>query len=191
MLTLVEFCERYRISLKKAKRMHKEGALRVADAPSDVGAKIFATLAARNPLSAYELCALVDDPGLILTLGRYADRASEQLETVGAAGSERAPKAIAALLTDAADGDVPSVEALGDWLRSILPVEPVPYAWIASRLLLAMPDNIRQFEGARIQRALNRVRKLESFAGWFAYELRAGRKVTLYARPKTLALLDL
>jgi hypothetical protein len=189
MLTLPEFCQKYRISHAKAKRMHKDGALRVADAPSDIGAKIFETLAIRNPLSALELCGLIDDPGLILTLGRHTDKASAQLQAVGDAAKDKAPKEIAAILADASSGDPASVQALADWIKSVLPQEPVRYPWLACRLLLAFPANVRQFEAPRIVRALANVRKLESFAGWFRYEKISGRKAAIYARP--IALHDL
>jgi hypothetical protein len=191
MMTLLEFCEKFRVSHKKAKLMLKAGVLRVADVTDAACVGIIGTLTNRSPLSALELSALADNPALILSLGRFAGRAQEQLDAIGDATHETAPIEIVAAISDAARGDPVAVDMLATWIKSILPAESVSHAWIACRLLLASPTNLREFDAPRIPRALSRVRKLESFADWFTYEKRAGRNVTLYARPNSLASLDL
>lgn len=191
-MNLAEFCQQFRISDAKAKRMLKAGVLLVDEISDTRAQAIRQSLVKGQPLSALQLVHLIESPSALLELGRYAAKAQDQLDEIGDARSERAPLSVAAMISDAARGDVPSVQALSDWLLGVLPVEPVKHSWIACRLLLALPANIREFDAPRIPRALSRCRKLESFAGAWCYYVRSGRKFTLYSRPQiSLASLDL
>lgn len=192
MLTLLEFCEKFRISQPKARKMLKAGALLVSDMPDAATVKIAETLAQRNPLSASDLCTLLESPGMILQLGRYVERAQDQVEAVGDAMGSQAPREVSLAVADAARGDPDSVQVLVDWLKRALPASgEVGHAWIACRLLLALPANIREFENQKVVRALAWCRKSDSFAGWWTYSKIHGRKVSIYARPNPLASFDL
>lgn len=194
MKTLLEFCDKYRISHAKAKRMQKDGFLLVDTASNPAAAAIREVMMQRNPLGVVELCLLLETPSLILELGRYADKASEVLETIGDALTSQAPHPVALSILDAASGDAEAIAALVDWIKSALPVDgsPVGYHWLAVRLMLPLPENIRKFENERIRRALARARKDPAFAGWWTYRGRYNRKETIYARPEnSLASLDL
>jgi len=183
-MNIAEFCQEFRISQKKAKAMQARGILLLTDDDTAQAAAIRASLIKGQPLSALQLVHLIESPSALLQLGRYAGKAGDQLEAIGDAQGERAPIEIAAMISDAARGDAPSLDALAAWLLSVLPVEPVGHSWIACRLLLALPANIREFDAPRIPRALMRCRKLPAFAGAWRYQTRSGRKFTLYARPK-------
>jgi hypothetical protein len=183
-MNIAEFCQEFRISQKKAKAMQSRGVLLLVDDDTAQAAAIRQSLIKGQPLSALQLVHLVESPSALMQLGRYASKASDQLDAIGDALGERAPIEIAAAISDAARGDRESLEALAAWLVSVLPVEPVGHSWIAARLLLALPANIREFDAPRIPRALMRCRKIDSFAGAWRYSSRSGRKFTLYQRPK-------
>lgn len=193
MLTLLEFCERFKISQRKARLMMKAGALMVSDLPDKQAVKIVETLAQHNPLAASSLCALLEAPGLALQLGRYSERALDQLSDVGDAKGEQAPREVALAVADAARGDPDAVSIVCDWIKRALPADgsPVSHSWLACRLLLPLPANIREFENSKIVRALSYARKTDALAGWFEYAKRGSRKAAIYSRPICLAELDL
>lgn len=190
MMTLLEFCARFRISHKKAKLMLKAGALNVSENANPDAIRIRETLVKGNPLSVVDLCAILETPSLLLELGKFAGKASDQVEPVGNALQEVAPVEIVAGIADAARGDPAAVLELVTWIKRALPVDgaAVSYSWLACRILLASPANIREFDAPRIIRALSRCRKDPEFSGWWTYGVKAGRKTSIYARPMSNAL---
>jgi len=192
-MNIFEFCERFHISLAKARKMNKAGVLRLDENTSEAITEIRHALSRGQPLTAAQLVELVESPSAVLDLGRYADKAQEQLDALGDARAQAAPKLVAAYVTDAAKGDPEAVGVLLDWIKRILPAHPVSHSFIAVRLLLGLAPNIRQFDVPRIPRALLNCRRHDAFAGWWRVENRKSRNVTIYQRPdkKTLANLDL
>lgn len=192
-MNLFEFCERYHISFKKARRMERDGALNLDGSMPENIEIICRTLKNGDELTAAQLVDLVENPSAVLDLGRYASRAQDELDALGDAGGQAAPKLVAAYVTDAAKGDPEAVSVLLDWLKSVLPPQPVSHSFIAVRLLLGLAPNIRQYDVPRIPRALLNCRRHDAFAGWWRVENRKSRNVTIYQRPdkKALANLDL
>lgn len=186
MSNIFDFCEKFNISLAKARKMDKAGFLRLDDSLPDASAEIRRTLANGDDLTAAQLVELVENPGAMMDLGRYATRAEEQIAALGRV--EAAPKEIAAHVTFAAKGEDESVQALCEWLCEIIPFEPVGHSFIAVRLLLGIPANIRHFDVPRIPRALLECRKREEFVGWWRVEKRKSRNVTIYQRPAKITL---
>lgn len=194
MMTLLEFCEEFKISHPKAKRMLARGVLLVDQSTDPRAARIREVFMSRNRLGAMDLCDLLEAPSLTLELGRYAEKAIDLVETVGNALESQAPLDIALSVMDAANGDPEAIAAFVDWLKRALPVDcsPVGYHWIAVRLLLPMQASVRKHESEKIRRALARARKSPDFAGWWKYQRKSGRNVTIYARPQnSLVQLDL
>ncbi|NJS14065.1 MAG: hypothetical protein HC788_04915 [Sphingopyxis sp.] len=191
MLTLLEFCDTFRISHAKAKRMLKRGVLLVDETADPRGARIREVFLSRNPLGVIDLCDLLEEPELILQLGRFTDKASLQLESLGDARGSQAPRDVALSVMDAANGDADAITTLVGWIKGALPDDgsPVGYHWLAVRLMLPIAQNVRQFQTVKIRRALGNCRKDPAFAGWWKYDGRKSRKVTIYAKP--LASLDL
>lgn len=185
MLTLLEFCDEFRISHTKAKRMLARGCLLVDESTDPRAARIRSTFMARNPLTALDLCDLIESPSLILQLGRYADKASDLLEPLGDAVAGQAPRDVALSIMEAASGDTEAIAALVAWIKCALPGDgsPVGFHWLAVRLMLPIAENVRRFENEKIRRALARCRKSPEFSGWWKYERKSGRNVTIYARP--------
>jgi hypothetical protein len=191
-MNLLEFCDKYRISHAKAKRMQKDGVLLLADNTSLNLMRIREIFVQGNNLGAVELCLILEHPSLLTELGRYAGRTMDQLDDIGDAIAGQAPLEVSMSLMDAANGDDAAIRSLCDWIKSTLPEDgsPVGYHWLAVRLMLPLPANIRHHENERIRRALSRCRKSGALDGWFTYEHKSGRKVTIYARPKN-SLVDL
>lgn len=192
-MNIFEFCERYHISFKKARRMERDGALALDGSMPENLEIMCRTLKNGDDLTAAQLVELVESPSAVLDLGRYAARAQDELDALGDARGQAAPKLVAAYVTDAAKGDPEAVGVLLDWLKRILPAHPVSHSFIAVRLLLGLAPNIRQFDVPRIPRALLNCRRHDAFAGWWRVETKKSRNVTIYQRPdkKTLANLDL
>ena len=192
-MNIFEFCERFHISLAKARKMNKAGVLRLDENTSEAITEIRHCLSRGQTLTAAQLVELIENPGSTLDLGRYAGRADEQLSVLGDARNEIAPKNIAACVTFAAKGEAESIDTLLSWLQQIIPAWPVGHSYIAVRLLLGIPANLRQFDIPRIPRALHECRRREEFAGWWRTERPKDRNVTIYQRPtkKPLANLDL
>ena len=189
-MNLLEFCEKFKISQKRAKAMHKQGVLLLDDAFPPMLVSVSATLRTGKPLSALQLCYLAENTSEALKLGKSAGKALEQLDDIRDALGDRASIEIASLACDAAkQGENEALRALVAWIKSVLPCHDVGHAWIASRLLLALPEGTRQFDAPRITRALARCRALPDFAPFWRYEVLNKRNVTIYKKP--LAPFDL
>lgn len=182
-MNIFEFCERFHISLAKARKMNKAGVLRLDENTSEAITEIRHALSRGQPLTAAQLVELVESPSAVLDLGRYASRAQDELDALGDAKAQAAPKLVAAYVTDAAKGDPEAVGVLLDWLKRILPAQPVSHSFIAVRLLLGLAPNIRQFDVPRIPRALLNCRRHDAFAGWFEVSYSGTRAKTFYRRP--------
>lgn len=192
-MNIFEYAEKYQISLKKAREQLKDGILRLDESIAPQTVEIRDWLSRGQNLTSAQMCTLIESPGILLDLHRYAGKAQDQLDTLGDAKSEAAPKMVAAYITDAATGDEEAVRVLVDWIKQILPNKPVPHSYLAVRLLLGLAPNVRGFDVPRIPRALLNCRKREDFAGWWKVEFRKTRAFTIYQKPdkKALANLDL
>lgn len=194
-MNIYEFCEKYKISLTKARRMDRDKVLRLDGGENKAAAEMRHYLGRGQALPAAHLVALVEEPSILLDLGRYAERADAQLSELGPnVKDEAAPREIVAYIEGAAKNDPDAVDTLLGWLMEILPSKPVPHSFIAVRLLLGLAPSIRGYDVPRIPRALLNCRKREEFADWWRTEKTPSRNVTLYQRPsgkKKVATFDL
>lgn len=192
-MNLIEFCETFKVSLPKARKMKKAGVLRLDETLSEQVTAIRHTMARGQPLTAMQLCHLIEHPKDLLDLGSHASRAQEQLREMGNAKLEAAPKHIAAHISDAARSNKQAASLLASWIKQVIPRDPVTHSYLAVRLLLGLPENVRKFDVGRIPRAMMEVRKLEEFSGWFEVHVQGKKTFTIYKRPskKALANLDL
>lgn len=152
-----EFCAEFHISLGKARRMEKRGWLRVDTNATPID-EIRISLKKGAKLTVAQLVELIENPGGLLELGAYARQAQAQLDVLGDPKSEAAPADIAAHILDAYRNESEAVEAVATWVESILPAGPVGHAFIATRLLLGVPENIRKYDVPRLQRVLMNAR---------------------------------
>lgn len=191
-MNVFEFSEKYKISVAKSRKIAKDYPAIFEGEENPIASEIRHYLGRGQPLTAAHLVALVENPSIVMALGRYADRAQTQADELGNPKNEIAPKIIVATISDAAKGEPESVERLLDWLETIIPAKPVMHSYIAVRLLLGVPENLRKYEVPRIPRALLNCRRHARFANWWSVQQIAGRSVTNYRRPKNpLANLDL
>lgn len=192
-MNFLEFCDRFHISQRKARLMLKADVLRLDETTSETAIKIRGLLAKGQSLTAAQLCELVEAPGLLLDLGRYAGAAQDQVEALGDARGEAAPKYIVAYIGDAAKKDPQAVAILIDWFKLIIPARPVPHNYLAVRLLLGLAPNVRAFDVPRVPRALRECRRHADFAGWWHSDQQSGRSKTFYSQPakKPVAEFDL
>lgn len=182
-MNIYEFCERFRISLQKARKMQAAGALLLDAGESEQGATIRRQLSKGQPLTVPQLLAMIEEPSILAELGHYRQKAKCALAALGDVKNEFAPKVVAAYISDAARGDIEAVSILVTWLKQIVPAEPVLHNWISVRLLLGIPANIRKFDVPRIQSALSRCRKSSDFNGWWRVEKCGSRSCSVYQRP--------
>lgn len=182
-MNLFEFCEKFKISLSKARAMLKADVLRLDENTSELAQEVRHLISRGQPLTAAHLCAMIEEPGLVLDLGRYAGKAQEQLDALGNAKAGAAPKQVAAYISEAARGDREAVAVLVEWLKDIIPAKPVAHSFIAVRLLLGLAPSVRKFDVPRIPRALHECRKSEAFADWFEVSYSGTRARTFYRKP--------
>lgn len=182
-MNLREFCEEYRISISKARKMDKEGVLRLDSGESEHGAEIRQHLSKGQPLTVAQLLEMIENPSILRDLGRYREKAESQLEALGDVRAEAAPGEVAAYITDAARRNEEAIGVLVEWLKSTIPFEPVTHHWIATRLLMGVPANIRKNDMPHILRALLNCRNSPDLKGWWRVETRRSRSVTCYQRP--------
>jgi hypothetical protein len=74
------------------------------------------------------------------------------------------------------------VETIAYWLNSIIPAEPVGHAYLAVRLMLGVPENIRKYDFPRIQRVFMHCRKHQALAGYSFTVRESSRNVTYYQK---------
>jgi hypothetical protein len=176
-----EFSEEFRLSLAKVRKIKKRFPQIFNDADSAFD-PMRATLSKGNRLTAPQLVDLLENPGGLLELGKYASIAERELAALGNPRAQVAPKEVVANIMEAAKGEAEAVQILVDWLRTVIPAEPVEHAFIATRLLLGVPATIRKYEAPRIPRALLNARKHEGFAGWWRVGNVASQNRTFYQK---------
>lgn len=183
-MNLYEFCEKFRISLRKARKMEKAGVLRLASGDSEHGAEIRLQLQKGQPLTVAHLLYIIEDSAIMSELWQYGDKVKSQLAALGRVKEESAPREVAAYISDAARRDQEAVGVLIRWAMEVIPAEPITHHWLATRLLLGISANVRKYDVPRIGRALLNCRKHPDFKRWWRVEVRSSRKVTLYQRPE-------
>lgn len=180
-MNIYEAAEKFKISLKKLRAMDKAGILRL-DESANASDPIRATLMNGDPLAVWQLVQLVEEPALLLNLGKYAQEAEKQLAALRDPLSQAAPKSAAAAVTDAAKNDPEAVAILCTWLRDIIPARPVGHAYLAVRLLLGIPPAIRKYEAPRIGRALLNCRNNPALSGWWTVKPGVKQNSTIYRK---------
>jgi hypothetical protein len=166
-LNIYEIAEKFAISVAKLRKMERDGCLRVDGEDSETAAALRHYLARNQQMTVAQIMSLLDSPALYIELGKWADRARTQVAALGDVKATAAPRDVTAYIDDAARGDSEAVEILMRWLHGVLPAKPVPHSWIAARLLINLPENLRASFIKRIPIALLNVRKQPEFAGWW------------------------
>lgn len=183
-MTLREYCRRYKISVKKARQQFRDGVLRLEDEKLSSKEIYAIELAFKrgNPISVQSLCYLLGHKGEIVELGRWADDARDLLEALGDVTGEAAPPRVAATISEAARNQDEALAILVPWILSILPDYPVTHSYIASRLVMGLPENQRAFNFPRLARAMNNCRAHADFSAFWQIKSEKSRNVTYYQK---------
>jgi len=190
-MNIFEVCEKYQISLAKARKMEKGGVLRLDENTPEKVQEIRHLLMRGQPLSAAHLVELLDNAGWTLDLGRYADKAQSMLDELGDARAEKAPESVAMYIPDASSNVPEAVEILMRWAMKIIPAHPVRHNYLATRLLLGDSPLDRPADAPRIGRAIHYIRKRPEFADyWHTIPTSGNRNAAIYQH-KPKKMLDL
>jgi hypothetical protein len=176
-----EFCAEFNITVGKARRMEKRGWLRVDGNATPID-EIRMALKRGQKLTVAQLVELIENPAGILELGKHAGKAEEQVDALGDPRSQVAPKEVAANILEAFQNQTDAVEIIAKWVRSIIPAQPVGHAFVAVRLLLGVPDNIRKYDVPHMQRVLMNCRAHPILAGFWRSERKISRNVIVYQK---------
>jgi hypothetical protein len=181
-MNIFEISDKAKISVKKLRLLDKLGVLRHDASTTELDA-IRATLKTGNRLNVGQLVQLIENPGGLLELGKYASKASAQLAELDNPKGQVAPREISAQILEAFEKQPDAVAALVGWCKSIIPAHPVGHAYIATRLLLGVPENVRHFDVPRLQRVMMNCRDHPEFAGWWKQEKSvSSRNRTIYQK---------
>jgi hypothetical protein len=186
-MTLSEISRRYDIRFKKLRRMERDGVLNCDpdELPGDPTlSKMLRYVRSRGGFTAPQLVSLIEEPSLLDSLGCHADKARKQLAKLGDP-IEPAPMEVSFAVTFAAMGEMDSVLPIVRWCKTVIPSDgAVTHHYLAVRLLLGTPKNIRHFDEPRMQRTMLNCRQHPEFSEWWHVEKQGSRNVTLYHRPK-------
>lgn len=180
--TIYDFCAVAHISLKKARRLDKLGWLRLSGEVTPLDEIRMTLMTGSRRLSVAQLVYLVENPGEMLGLGKYGKLAEPQVSALGDPKSEASPRDVAAYILEAYKNEEEAVGIIANWLRSIIPAKPVNHAYLAVRLLLGVPENIREHDFPHIQRVFMHCRAHSALAGCWKTVHQASRNVTLYQK---------
>src|SRR4051812_596693 len=96
LMDLYEFCKEFGISVKKAKKMHKRGVLRLRGDVDDHTEEMKFYLSKGQHLPIKFLLLLSERPAMVWSLGRYTVKAERQLTELGDVKGEAAPREVGA-----------------------------------------------------------------------------------------------
>lgn len=180
-MNIFEISEKHKISVKKLRAMDKDGLLR-HDASTTALDEIRSTLKTGNRLSVAQLVHLVELPAGLLELGKYAEKARVQIAELDNPAGQVAPREVAAQILEAFEKQPAAVAALVEWFKTIIPAHPVGHAYLATRLLLGVPEASRRFDVPRLARVMAHCREHPGFAGWWRKEKSVSRNRTVYQK---------
>ncbi|MBX9897674.1 MAG: hypothetical protein K2Y17_07200 [Qipengyuania sp.] len=186
MMNIYEFAQKYDISVKKVRKMHKAGVLLIDDTEHPLADEMRACLSKGQPLSTIHLLALIENPRLAWQLGRYAKKAQAQVDALGDPTTGAAPREIGAKIYSGICRDEDSIGSLIAWLKEIIPTKAVGHQYVAVRLALGIPIQIRAAGARCIPAVLLHSRKHPEFAAWWRIEKVGWRNRTFYCRPEKL-----
>ena len=183
-MNIYELSEKTGVSLRALRKLDKVKALRLDDVDPMIDKAVY-LLSKSQRLPVDALAWLVENPDMLLELGRYTGEAEYQISSLGNVQRDTAPPDVAAEIEMAAKGDDAAVEKLASWLQTVIPSDrAVGHHFVAVRLLLGVPAGVRSYAYSRLPRALLNVRRHPGFAGWSSYATEGRHKISQYHRPK-------
>lgn len=185
-----EFCQRFKISLRKAREMQKDGYINLEASPEEHRLwRARRYLHQNAPLPALTLVELVENPEMVEKLG---EKAAKQIEALDKPKDSLAPRIVSGCIIEASEGDRQEIERLAAWMRDATPDHPVQYGYFAVRILLNILPPVREKSHKQLLKAIKEARKTDTLAGYFRIDNSGARSKTIYQKPKNpLASMDL
>ncbi|TXH82289.1 MAG: hypothetical protein E6Q77_06575 [Rhizobium sp.] len=182
-MNIYEVASAFKISVSKLRKLDKAGLMRLDKAHPLTDSMRF-YLGKGKPLTVAQLVALVEDATIIEQLGDKAGVALAQVAMLGAPSA--APFEVVAEIDQAARGDNDAICRVLPWLKStILTAQSqgqptIGHHYLAVRLVLGSPASLREYNMARIARALLNCRRHPGFEGWWRVRPQGAGTVTQY-----------
>lgn len=181
-MNLLKISQDIGVSVRQLKKVVKEfrrlGYMPAGDRVVEVSKmKNYLSIGANLPVE--QLLELLENPGLIKALGAKGDAAKAQLEVLGNPASEDRPNLFDMIL-DISAGQKERVEDLAAWIKQTIPAKGCTFHYLAVRVALSIPEDVRGKYHGSIRYAFLQVRKLPSFEGWFTVDRDRKRPQTLY-----------
>lgn len=184
MPTINEFAKSIGLSLRKLRKIDRALSgkfLPLLESADPVADTIRNYYRKTRTLTVAQMVTLIADPAIIDRLKPYGDAMRAILAELG--DVVPAPFDAAAYIDAASRGDEDAILRIVKWIKTTLPDYPVPHAYLATRLLLGVPPEMREYEAPRMSRVMLNCRKHHELSGWWHVAERNGRQMTLYARP--------
>lgn len=183
-MTIYEFSEKYKISLKKSRTLYRAGILLIDESENPIAEEMRYSLAHNQHLSTQHLLALIDNPKLAWPLGSYRKKAQALVTQLGDLSGAAAPREVSLNVLGASGGEPQAVAMLIEWLKQTVPAWSVGHHYVAVRLALGCDPISRLLITRRIPRALQICCRQPSFAGWWKNEKYGSRNRVRYCRPR-------
>lgn len=182
-MNIYEISEKFGVSMRALRKLEKGKVLKL-DPVDPMVDKIVYLLSKSQRLPVDALAHLIENPDVLLELGRHAGEAEYQISSLGNVQRDIAPPDVSAEIEMSAKGDDSAVEKLVAWLQTVIPTDcAVGHHFLAVRLLLSVPSGARPYAYSRLPRALLNVRRHPGFAGWSSYTTEGRHKLSQYHRP--------
>jgi len=180
-MNIHDISRRTHISLENLRKLERLGVLKL-DEETPIAAPLRLHLARNQRMTVAQILTLIEEPEIVEELGKYAERARAQISALGDVKATAAPRSVTAEIVEASKGNPDACRIIADWLKEVLPSEPVPYHWVAVRLLAPLNEFLREMNAPLINLALLKVRGLPEFAGWWRSVPKSGRNTIIFKR---------
>lgn len=193
-MNIYEVAAQFKISVSKLRKMDKAGILKL-DKSHPLTDSMRFYLGKGQPLTVAQLVALVEDPTIIEQLGEKAGVALAQVAALNAPTA--APLETVAEIDQASRGDTDAIGRLIPYLKTQILLAAsqghsvINHHYLAVRLVLGSPASLRDYNAARIARALLNCRRHPGFAGWWRVVPRGALAVSEYGKFEGGTTLDL
>ena len=166
-LTMRQFSDKYRIPMTKCRRAERDGNL-VFHVSTEKALEDIARYANKGALlTAGHLRYLVLNPQKVNELDKSVAYVKSQIAALGNVVGEALTldQFPVAKITNCAAGDPGSIQALAEWMASVIPPAGCSYHYIAVRALLNVSDDMFEPVYKAIGRAFSKARKHPALDG--------------------------
>lgn len=185
-MNIHEIARRSGATLSTLKKLERLGVLKV-EAESEVAAPLRTLLGRNQSLSLAQILLLVENADTLGELGKWEDRARDQIATLGDISSTPVPAGVPTACLIAASGDVDALDHLADWVQASLPPgKGVSFHWLAIRIVMAQHVRAREQSLKSINLAFGKLRGRPKMAGWWHSVPLGMRNTIIYQRPLDL-----